>query len=390
MRVLRVLGSLDPATGGPPSVFSAAVIATAAADASIECLTLRTRGRDIAGFPDHRRLVARGIAVHAKGGLFGAALFLLRHVRRFDVIHVDGCWVPISILAVALARLSGRRSAVTPHETLTYEERRRTRSRLRKQIKRLIVWFYVKLCDCVIYSSALEARDSPAHRMAVVIPHPVYDDLESAPPRGVRDGFAAAGQIRFGYLGRFHPKKHLEYIISAAVRAKRSQLLLAGSGDRDYESELRALDDGSGRISWVGFVTGQRREQFFREVDFVVLASEYECFGMAAAEALVRGIPAIVTKRVGVADDVAETGSGIVIANGADALLDAFEMCCSLAPERYAELQRNALRAAARYGYSSHGFAQASLYRRLLELPEPDAASLSRSRNAAARQIRSR
>ncbi|WP_444772119.1 glycosyltransferase [Rhodopseudomonas sp. NSM] len=365
-------------------MFAAAVVSTAAAEAEIECLTLRPRKRNIVEFPDYQRLVARGIEVHAEPHLLGACLFLLRHSRRFDVVHVDGCWVPISILAVLIAKLTGRRSAVTPHETLTLEERRRTRSRLRKQAKRLIAWFYLQLSDGIIYSSALEARDSPAHSVAAVIPHPVHDDLTSASPRIVRDGFAVPGQIRFGYLGRFHPKKHLEHIISAASRVKCSRLLLAGSGDKAYERQLRALDDGHGGVHWLGFVTNERREQFFRDVDFVVLASEYECFGMAAAEALVRGIPVIVSKRVGVADDIAETGSGLVVTTGVEALIHAFERCSSLGPDRYVELQCNALKAAERYSYSAHGAAQASLYRRLLETPGPDNAPNSRGQRRTA------
>ena len=177
MRVLRVLASLDPATGGPPSVFSAAVIATAAAGAAIECLTVRPPGAEIRDFPDYQRLVANGIKVHTARNFLSACLLVYRRSRNFDIIHVDGCWVPISILAVLIAKLTGRRSAATPHETLTFEERRRTRSRLRAFAKRLLSYYYIKLADCIVYSSALEERDSPRHRNSVVIPHPVHEDM---------------------------------------------------------------------------------------------------------------------------------------------------------------------------------------------------------------------
>lgn len=367
MRVLRILDSLDPATGGPPSVFSAAVISTAAAGAAIECLTFRPSRADIRDFPDHQRLVANGIKVHVVPDLLSACLLVYRRSRNFDVIHVDGCWVPISILAVLIARLTGRRSAVTPHETLTFEERRRTQSGSRALAKRLLSYYYIKLADCIIYSSALEERDSPPHRNSVVIPHPVYEDTTSAAPVAIRNGFATPFRIQLGYLGRFHPKKNLEHIVTASLQSTSVRLLLAGGGPDAYERTLRALADGNGKLSWLGFVQKEQREKFFREIDFLVLASEYECFGMAAAEAMVRGIPVIVTERVGVTDDVKRTGCGLVVAVGIEPLVKAFKQCAELTLNQYTELQNNALKAAARYSYSAHGRSQVLAYRRMLE-----------------------
>ena len=367
MRVLRVLDSLDPATGGPPSVFSAAVIATAAAGATIECLTFRPSHAEITDFPDYQRLVANGIEVHAVRDLLSACLLVYRQSRNFDIIHVDGCWVPICTLAVLIAKLTGRRSAVTPHETLTFEERRRTRSRVRALVKRLLSYYYIKLAGCIVYSSTLEAYDSPHHRNSVVIPHPVHEDAKSAAPAAIRNGFAASPAIQLGYLGRFHPKKNLEHIIMAAVQTARVRLLLAGSGPESYERTLRALDPGKGNLSWLGFVKNEQRENFFRKIDFLVLASEYECFGMAAAEAMVRGIPVIVTERVGITDDVMRSGCGLVVAVGVEPLIKAFQQCTELTSDRYAELQNNALKAGVRYSYSAHGHSQVQAYRSMLE-----------------------
>ncbi|MDE2329489.1 MAG: glycosyltransferase family 4 protein, partial [Bradyrhizobium sp.] len=283
MRVLRILDSLDPATGGPPSCFSAAVISTAAAGATIECLTFRPTSAEIEDFPDHLRLVANGIKVHAVRDLLSACLLVYRRSRDFDIIHVDGCWVPISILAVLIAKLTGLCSTVTPHESLTFEEVRRTRSRSRAWVKRLLSYYYIKLVGCIVYSSALEERDSPRHRNSVVIPHPVYEDTMAAAPVAIRHGLATPPRIQFGYLGRFHPKKNLEHIVMASLQTLSVRLLLAGKGPDAYEQKLRALANGNGNLSWLGFVQQEQREQFFREIDFLVLASEYECFGMAAA-----------------------------------------------------------------------------------------------------------
>jgi glycosyltransferase involved in cell wall biosynthesis len=195
----------------------------------------------------------------------------------------------------------------------------------------------------------------------------VYEDRTSAAPVAIRNGFAALPRIQLGYLGRFHFKKNLEHIVMASLQTPGVRLLLAGGGPDAYERTLRALDHGNGNLSWLGFVQKEQREKFFREIDFLVLASEYECFGMAAAEALVRGIPVIVTERVGVTDDVKRTGGGLVVAVGVEPLVKAFKQCADLTLDQYAELQDNALKAALRYSYSAHGHSQVLAYRRLLE-----------------------
>lgn len=362
MRILRILSSLDPETGGPVSVFSAAVISVVAAGADVECLTLEPLEKDITKFPDYERMVERGVKVHAFRNLFQALLFVLRSIRTFDVLHVDGCWHPVCIIAIFIAKVTGRGTVVSPHESLTGEELRRTKSNFRLAIKRLLRLYYLAMIDCVVFSSALELKDSLRHSNAVVIRHPVFDDAQAATPAGLREGFSAPGRIQLGYLGRFHFKKRLENIVGAAVRTADVGLVVAGTGPKEYEESVRALSKTEDRVKWLGFVQKSQREEFFRSIDFLVLASEYECFGMAAAEALVRGIPVIVSERVGIAEDVREMRGGFVVEGGVESLFDAFTRCSSLALVQYRELQKNALAAAQLYSFSVHASAQLGVY----------------------------
>ncbi|WP_084293044.1 glycosyltransferase [Bradyrhizobium sp. WSM3983] len=367
MRVLRVLSSLDPETGGPASVFSAAVVSVFGADVDIECLTLRPGDKDITRFPDYERMIARGIKVHAFSGVARGALYLLRSARTFDVVHVDGCWQSLCILAVLFAKISGRATVVSPHESLTREELRRTRSSFRLTIKRLLRQYYRVAADCIVYSSNLELRDSLAHANATVIPHPVFDDGKGQPAVPLRHGLSNSGTIRFGYLGRFHSKKKVETIVEAVLDTPDIELALAGTGPKDYEERLRAVAQDDDRIQWLGFVRRQDKEDFFRSIDFLVLASEYECFGMAAAEALVRGIPVIVSEKVGIADDVREIGGGFVVEGNAGRLSETFGRCARLEPRRYHELQQGALLAAELYSFGRHANAQLGVYAALLK-----------------------
>lgn len=365
MRILRILSSLDPADGGPVSVFSAAVISIASTGAHIECLTLEPADRKLSDFPDHERLVERGIKVHAFRTLREACGFVVKSVRSYDVVHIDGCWQPLCVFAVLAARIAGASALASPHESLTQEDLRRTKSLPRLALKRLLRFYYHQLTDCFVYASELELRDSLKQESAVVISHPVFDDVSEIPHEEARQGLAAAGRTTVGYLGRFHYKKRLEDIARAFTQTDGIDLILAGSGVDDYETVIRDILDKNEHVKWLGFVQRDEREAFFRNIDFLVLASEYECFGMAAAEALVRGVPVIVTRRVGVSDDVSRTGGGWVIDTGVEALAQAFKDCAALTRDAYRELQSKALSARSLYAFSTHGRFQVNTYANL-------------------------
>jgi len=362
MRILKILSTLDPETGGPASVFSAAVLSIADRGADVECLTLQPPFKNIASFPDYERMVKRGIKVHALRSHLHALLFLLRSIGTFDIVHVDGCWQSLCIAALSIARLTGRATVVTPHESLTKEEFRRTKSRVRLAIKRLLRLYYRAMADCIIYSSALELGDSLSHPNAVIIRHPVFDDGHASTAIEPREGFSTSGQIQVGYLGRFHFKKKVENIVDAAMRTANIGLLVAGTGPKEYEATLRAMSKSVERVKWLGFVQKDQREEFFRRIDFLVLASEYECFGMSAAEALVRGIPVIVSERVGIANDVREMQGGLVVEGDVESLSSAFSTCAGLDLARYETFQKNALVAAQLYSFSAHAIAQMGVY----------------------------
>ena len=366
MNILRVVGDINPATGGPTTVHAAAVVSLRAAGANIECLTLDAGVADVSNFPDYRAMSNRDIRIHVFSRVFDACRFVYGARKRFDVVHVDGCWWRINFLPVLIAKSVGIPAFVSPHESFTGRDMGQSKSRVRKAGKRLLSIFYQRFADAVVYSSQLELHDSLRHRNALVIAHPVFDDTAGAVAAPVRDGRVAKDVLHLGYLGRYHPKKRLEDIITASVSTVDARLIIAGSGPQDYEASLRALAGRDpAKVAWLGFLQDAQREEFFRNIDFLVLASDYECFGMAAAEALVRGIPVIVTERVGVAAEVKSGGGGYVIEEGVSSLRDIFARCLALTPGEYERLQKGALAAAAPYSYLAHGRAQIAAYCRV-------------------------
>ena len=147
---------------------------------------------------------------------------------------------------------------------------------------------------------------------------PLGVDVGVRPSRRAR---AASGSepLRLLFLSRLHEKKNVPLLLRALSTATsgscRIKLTIAGEGDPGYRDDLAALADRLGlrdTVSFAGHVDGVAKERAFAEADCFVLPSAHENFGIAVAEALAAGLPAIVTSNVALARDVHAAGAGVV------------------------------------------------------------------------------
>jgi glycosyltransferase involved in cell wall biosynthesis len=203
-------------------------------------------------------------------------------------------------------------------------------------------------------------------RCAILFP-PVHDDRAArATPRLQPIGDDG---LRLGFIGRFHPKKNLDLLIETLPRLPEFiTLTIAGEGPPELTVAYRKLARElfvEARIRWLGFVSGDARETFFRHVDLLCMPSDFEWFGRAAAEALARGIPVLVSPDTGIAEVVGPRRCGVVCA--ADPGEIASEVGrLARAREEMVELSQNAAAAAAEMlSFSAHGQALREAYERL-------------------------
>jgi glycosyltransferase involved in cell wall biosynthesis len=122
------------------------------------------------------------------------------------------------------------------------------------------------------------------------------------------------------FLSRLHPKKGLDLLLPAFARLRQERpdvtLILAGSGDPAYEAELRTQIEALGieqDVIFTGFVEGEVKKAVLADCDLFVLPSYSENFGIVVVEAMVSGLPVIISDRIGLASDIAEAQAGIVV-----------------------------------------------------------------------------
>jgi glycosyltransferase involved in cell wall biosynthesis len=187
---------------------------------------------------------------------------------------------------------------------------------------------------------------------AVVIPNPV----PIVPPER-RWRLDACDRKTILFVGRFDRHKGGDLVIDAfrEVAARRPEVELAFVGpDRglpDADGRPRTIGDYLDaqvprelrpRIHFLGARTGDEIEVFRRQAFVTVVASRYEIFGLALAEALAFGCPTVAANVGGIPEVLLGDRTGLLFAGGDASDLAAKIESLLAHPERAAELGRAA------------------------------------------------
>jgi glycosyltransferase involved in cell wall biosynthesis len=109
-------------------------------------------------------------------------------------------------------------------------------------------------------------------------------------------------KLRFGYLGRVHPRKNIERLFyvwnKLDLDKTNAELIIIGDGDKRYMDFLKAeqVKLNLKNVVFTGFLTGEAKEDALNSLSYLVVPSDFENFGMIIPEALIKGIPVIASK----------------------------------------------------------------------------------------------
>lgn len=135
------------------------------------------------------------------------------------------------------------------------------------------------------------------------------------------------------FVGMNFEVKGLRSAIEAVARCARRdserpvRLLVVGKGDRHRFAEIAAELGISHAVQFLGVETS-RLARLYAASDAFIMPSTFETYCIAVHEAMAAGLPAIVTRRMGVASLVGEALAGAIVqgahdADGLDRALDA-------------------------------------------------------------------
>lgn len=117
------------------------------------------------------------------------------------------------------------------------------------------------------------------------------------------------------FMGRLLPRKGLEFLIQAFIDLpdENLQLLIGGSGDKDYEIKCKTLAQSASNIHFVGHIETHNVKQFLSLADVYVYPSANvdgmaEPWGLSINEVALLNKPIIATSAVAAAYDFIDPG----------------------------------------------------------------------------------
>ncbi len=326
MRILHIIGTLNPEAGGPTESVRV-LLSYGPIGYTGEVVTL-----DDPKAPYLQRI---DFPVHALGPTrtkygFNSKLlpWLKANRSRFDGVVVNGLWQYCGY--AAWRALSGN----TPYVVFTHgmlDPYFKYAFPL-KHIKKWLYWVpaeYRILRDAyrVLFTSKAEKRLAEQsfwlHKW-----NPYVVPYGASGPPGDSESLKQAFFERYPeirdkrfllFLGRIHRKKGCDLLINAfgkvAQEDPQLHLVMAGPDQQHWSAELKEMAQKlhiHNRVHWPGMLTGNSKWGAFFASEAFVLPSHQENFGIAVAEALGCGTPVLLADKVNIAEDIVEDRAGLV------------------------------------------------------------------------------
>jgi glycosyltransferase involved in cell wall biosynthesis len=339
MKLLQVIGSMNPHTGGPCQTIRNFAPWFVSQGNTLEVVCLDA--------PDSDYLAAENFRVHALGEGRGSwnyhpALlpWLENNLSKFDAVILNGLWQYQGYaLWKAAKNLKSPPYYIFPHGMLDpWFQKISVRP-----VKALRNWIFWKTIQrrIVHQAAGLLFTCEEERRLARLPFRPYSPKLEAvvglglpeAPEYHARMKAAFAekcpgldGKNYFLFLGRIHPKKGVDLLIKAYSALCRSgnspsvpNLVIAGPGlETSYGQKMQKLTSEicpPDSVFWPGMLAGDAKWGALYNCEASVLPSHQENFGIAVVEALACGRPALISDQVNIWREIKAAGAVLVHKN---------------------------------------------------------------------------
>lgn len=222
------------------------------------------------------------------------AIAISEAANQVDIIHNHSLWSMVNVAVGWTVPGKKARLVVSPRGTLSPWALQQSRS-----IKRLVWPVQMRALDrasLIHATSEEEYRD--IRRLGFSAPVAVIPNGIDLPTLG---SGKASDRRTLLFLGRLHPTKGLDLLLAAwrelEGRFPEWDLRIVGKGEVVHEAGIREMSKELGlrRVDFAGPLYGQEKSAAFYQAQLFVLPTRSENFGVAVAEALAHGVPALVS-----------------------------------------------------------------------------------------------
>lgn len=259
------------------------------------------------------------------------------NIKKFDLVHIHGLYRFPQAIAAYFARKYQIPYIVRPYGSLDPVLFYRKKNRLAKSI-------YVKIIENrnLNYASAIHFTTEEEKRLVqplklkapgIIIPNGL-EPIEYAklPNYGkFRDKYNLGDVKIILHFGRINFKKGLDILVKAFAQIARDRddvrLVLAGPDNEGYSTKVDKWlkqENVHSKAIFTGMLNGIEALEVLRDADIFALPSYSENFGIAVVEAMVCGLPVVISDKVNIWREVHDAGAGLVTSCDANEVAESF------------------------------------------------------------------
>lgn len=335
LKVLQIVPSISLVYGGPSQMVRGFAASLAAAGAEVTVATTDSNGdvdQPPLDVPLNQPVPQDGYTIRyfrcSPFRRYKFSLSLLRWLWQaapdYDIAHIHALFSPVSSAAATVARWRGLPYLLRPLGTLDPADLQKKR-RLKQLYAAVLERPNLAGAAAIHFTSPQEAAVSErfgAQTPGIVLPLGVASPDPDAAVEDPRPQYGIApDRPLLLFMSRLDPKKGLDLLLPALETLQQEgldfHLMLCGANpqDRAYEQSIQqrvAQSSLGDRTTLTGFVAGSRKLALLQAADLFVLPSYYENFGIAVAEAMLAGLPVVISNQVYIWQDIQQSGAGWV------------------------------------------------------------------------------
>lgn len=327
MKILRVVGSMNPHDGGVVEAINQGLREFNNDDYTMEVLCFDNVTSPWVNNEKYSKIHALGKGITAYNFNLKFISWLIKNARNYDLVIIDGLWQFYSFGGYLLKILKVKYCVFTHGMLDPYFNKDKL-----KYFKKLPFWFLIErniisLADNVIFTcedERLLAEQSfplfKANACVATLGVEENKKSEAVLTKAFYSSFPELENKSFAlFLSRIHPKKGLDLLIYALAEINEIPddfyLAIAGPDSIGMKKDLIELSNKlniSHRIIWLGMLTGDTKWGSYYASDVFILPSHQENFGIVVAEALSTGTPVLTTNKVNIWREIQAYNAGLI------------------------------------------------------------------------------
>jgi glycosyltransferase involved in cell wall biosynthesis len=357
IKVLRIIGTIDPARGGPSKTVIESSIVLNRKGFKVDILTANKKGSNFFKSKEIR-VINKGSMLNNEYGLsLSLFLWLLRNRNEYDYFIIHGVWRFYTLAARILLK---KKYYVFIHGQLDpfFSED------FFKRILKQIYWVCFEKKNLLCANSILLTSEGEKQSLKKTF---VNTD-------GIKKTILRYGIIKpkinkklilkkfykkfpnfknknfYLFLGRFHEKKGCEILIESVKKMGKhfkSSILLAGPmTGAPYEKKIKNLIQKyklQEKIILSDMLSGDLKWGSIQASKAMVLSSHGENFGISLAESLCLGKPVLTTDKVNIFKEILNFNAGYVAKNRIDSFIKILKKYDNLNKTELKKLSNNSI-----------------------------------------------